>query len=287
LIQGADTDSIIRMFSVAHKYNVSFEALKITEELKGSLLAWHHVGTLRKILNRARAVCLREKHDVRSVADLTRIVQNASSRENHHRQIAHCACNQCKADRTRGCKKPWHCAKEAWSMLDLIKPKLRPGTSLPMQDGLSLTQRQKKAKERNGGVTFDPTGTCKTSVAECFRISTAPLRSADVATNRLARLTNGIVVEEEYLTVYTDGSGLKNGLKDAVCGAGVWFGPSDERSQSIRPPTAIQLSQVGELVAVGATLREAPNFAPITIITDSKYVIEGLTEHLQNWEDKG
>ena len=30
-----------------------------------------------------------------------------------------------------------------------------------------------------------------------------------------------------------------------------------------------------------------PNYCKLTIVTDLRYVIEGLTEHLQKWEDNG
>jgi ribonuclease HI len=283
-------ESVTRMFNAAYKYNVSFEALKISEKLKKELPAWHHLGALKRVLHTKGAKCLRTNHDVSTVEDLTCVTARVSTNRRDHKKIAHCACIPCKTDRQRGCKKPWHCVNEALRMLDLIKPKLRPTEQGPT-DGLSLTRRRKKAnkraRKRNGEILFDPTVTCKANIAECFRIFTAPFRSADSPPNRLSRPTNGITVEAEHLTIYTDGSGLRNGLANATCGAGVWFGPGDARNLSIRPPTKIQSNQVGELVATGLALREALNFALLTIITDSKYVIEGLTSHLSKWEDEG
>jgi ribonuclease HI len=42
---------------------------------------------------------------------------------------------------------------------------------------------------------------------------------------------------------------------------------------------------VGELAAVIVAAEALPNYSKITIIMDSRYVIDGLTKHLQTWED--
>jgi ribonuclease HI len=44
---------------------------------------------------------------------------------------------------------------------------------------------------------------------------------------------------------------------------------------------------VGEVVVVIKAASIIPSFWPMTIKTDSKYVINGLTKHLKEWEDKG
>ncbi|KAG0699321.1 ribonuclease H-like protein [Suillus ampliporus] len=71
-----------------------------------------------------------------------------------------------------------------------------------------------------------------------------------------------------HLEIYTDGSCLNNGKNDAQCGSGIWI------------PGTSQLNQAGEVAAILIGLQ-------ITFITDSRYVIDGLTNHLSSWEDKG
>ena len=56
---------------------------------------------------------------------------------------------------------------------------------------------------------------------------------------------------------------------------------------SLRVPGTEHSNQIGEIVAVVAALEKTPNFVPLKIKTDSKYVIEGLTKHLTNWENQG
>lgn len=52
-------------------------------------------------------------------------------------------------------------------------------------------------------------------------------------------------------------------------------------------PGKTQSNQVGEVAAVVVALQDTPNFAPLEIVTDSKYTIDGLTKHLPKWEDRG
>lgn len=47
-----------------------------------------------------------------------------------------------------------------------------------------------------------------------------------------------------------------------------------------------QSTQLGELAAVTEALQRAPTFCPLEIICNSKYVVEGLTEHLRNWKER-
>ncbi|KAJ7590020.1 hypothetical protein C8J56DRAFT_1139730 [Mycena floridula] len=46
-------------------------------------------------------------------------------------------------------------------------------------------------------------------------------------------------------------------------------------------------NQSGELLAVKAAIEEAMEHRHLTIISDSKFAIEGLTKHLELWEDQG
>jgi ribonuclease HI len=82
-----------------------------------------------------------------------------------------------------------------------------------------------------------------------------------------------------------DGACLKNRKEDTKCGSGIQFGPDDPRNRAIRVPGKDQSNQVGELMAIIVRIHNISHFCPVGIITDSKYVIEGLTKNLQNWED--
>ncbi|KAI0043866.1 ribonuclease H-like protein [Auriscalpium vulgare] len=105
--------------------------------------------------------------------------------------------------------------------------------------------------------------------------------------SRLAHPTPGVNVPAESITAYTDGSCINNGKADARCGSGVWVEDGSPLNRAFRVPGPLQSNQVGELVAVILVLQAAPQFAPVHIISDSRYAIDGLTTHLQSWEDAG
>jgi ribonuclease HI len=87
--------------------------------------------------------------------------------------------------------------------------------------------------------------------------------------------------------VYTDGACYNNGKDNAKCGSGVWFGHDDHRNTALKIPGKEQSNQIGELCTVIIAAEKVPKYQPMLITTDLKYVIEGLTTHLEKWEDKG
>ena len=78
---------------------------------------------------------------------------------------------------------------------------------------------------------------------------------------------------------------MNNGKKNACCRSGVWFGHEDPRNHALQIPSEHQSNQVGKIAAVIAALETIPPYQPVRILTDSKYVIEGLTSHLESWEN--
>jgi ribonuclease HI len=63
--------------------------------------------------------------------------------------------------------------------------------------------------------------------------------------------------------------------------------PNSQYNVALRIPGSAQSNQVGEIAAVIHAAANIPTFWPLLIVTDSKYVIEGLTVHLLHWENKG
>ena len=88
-------------------------------------------------------------------------------------------------------------------------------------------------------------------------------------------------------TVYTDGACINNGTEEAQAGYGVWFGEDDPRNSSGRVPHKIQSNQTGELMAVLVAVKTHIPNEHLRIISDSKYVVEGLTKHRRRWESRG
>ncbi|KAH9849654.1 hypothetical protein C2E23DRAFT_784043 [Lenzites betulinus] len=76
-------------------------------------------------------------------------------------------------------------------------------------------------------------------------------------------------------------------MDNAKAGAGVYFGHNDHRNAARRVPGPRQSNQTGEAYAIALAAEITPTFAPLTIVTDSTYMYNGLTEHLQAWENRG
>ena len=79
--------------------------------------------------------------------------------------------------------------------------------------------------------------------------------------------------------VYTDGACDNNGKENASAGSGVWYDDKDPRNQCVRVPLQEQSNQTGELFAILLAVRNHPPNKDLTIVSDSKYAIDGLTKN--------
>ena len=287
---GEDTT---RMLKAAYKHNIAFAPINISQDLRERLPAWQHLGIEKQIPRNPRAKCLAKTHKSKRVKDMTNM--SARLRDDYergpHTPIYSCHCEDCERDRRNGCENPQRCAIEALRRLERITPKLNPRRP-PNQDGLSLTRRRiernKLATEEDDeqGITFDPSVTEKTDLSECFRIFVDKKKIMNIPATRQPR-PRGVTINDEEIIVYTDGSCLNNGKLNARAGGGIWLEEGSQHNRRIRIPGPNQSNQVGEIAAVVVALEKMPNYTPLIIKTDSKYVIEGLTTHLKKWIDQG
>ena len=170
-----------------------------------------------------------------------------------------------------------------------IYPKLNPLRLGDPHDNLSLTRHRKAqnqlAQAARGEILFDPSITCKETLAECFRVFTNPSRLTTIPAQRY--YTQGISLRARTITVYTDGACFNNGKYNARCGSGVYFGPNDDRNIAFRPPGDLQSNQAAEIIAIYKAASAVQKWFPLKIVSDSLYAINGLTKHLRTWEDDG
>ena len=291
-IKGARADKlpkdVTRMLKAARKHNVNFAALRLSQRLKQKLPAWFQEGANHWPINNRAAKCLLKKHNVKTIADLMKTAARLRNNPENHRHTNFCNCSACEEDNRKNCTHPHDCATEALARIQATTPKTNP-LYPERHDNLSLTKRRKdqnkKAKEENGTITFDPTMTNKTDITECFRIFTDPQRLSKYPAQRLR--TDPTNNRHDTVTVYTDGACINNGKANAKCGGGVWFGQNDPQNIAFRVPGKSQSNQIGELAATIVAIQKTPHFRPLEIKSDSKYVIKGLTENLHHWEDRG
>lgn len=285
---GEDT---VRMLKAAHKYKLTFTPLNLSQCLRSQLPAWQHLGVEKEVPQNPRSLCLLATHNLTQVKDLLHTAKKLNNLhpEGTHFPLFSCHCEDCSTDRLNGCENPQRCAIEAQKRLDRITPKLDPKRQTH-PDNLSLTRRRKQknvaAAAEGGDITFDPTVTVKTDLADCYRILVNPDKVSNIPAERQPP-SRGINLQDENLIIYTDGSCMNNGKLNAKCGGGLWAEHESELNAALRIPGTQQSNQVGEVAAVVKALEKAPNYIPLLIITDSRYIIDGLTKHLTEWEDRG
>jgi len=92
---------------------------------------------------------------------------------------------------------------------------------------------------------------------------------------------------KDYLQIYTDGSCFKNGCKGAYGGIGVWFGKGHHQNCH-EPITGKVTNNIAELYAAIHALKITPKeHKKIQILSDSKYLIDGMNIWIKNWVPNG
>ena len=274
------------MIKTANKHRIAFAPINISQELRKRLPAWQHLGVEKHASRNPRARCLAKNHRSERVEDMLNTMERLKQdyTRGTHTPDYSCQCEDCEVDKRNGCTTPQRCALEAEKRLDQITPKLNP-MRLPNQDGLSLTKHRRERNQQAEDNEDDEQGIIF-NLSECFRVFVDPEKIKNIPAERQPHL-RGVVLNDEEITVYTDGSCINNRKQNARCSGGIWLEEDSQHNKRIRVPGPNQSNQVGEIVAVVVALEKLPNYTPLTIKTDSKYVIKGLTTHLKEWEDRG
>ena len=284
---------IIQLLKTGQKLGVSFDALKLSESLKEQLPAWYHLGANQKILslnNHKASKCLRGNHLVKTIGDLVQVTKCERDMSITHKHLnrSNCACQYCKYDRQHySCAAPNKCSLVARKLLDQLQAKWDPRNKPPV-DGLTHTPNRKLANmaayANMSKILFDPSVTSDNDLSHNFRVFTdQDAKCADPGYRR-----HPLVAEHaEETTAHTAGSCVENGYDNAQAGSGVWFGPDDPRNVALKIPGPIQSKQAGHLAAVLYVVKATPPFAPLHIVSSSKYIIDCFTRKFTAWEEQG
>ena len=280
-----------RMFTTAKKHNVSFAAVKLSNQLKQELPMWYHLGALpelRRLNNSPSSDCLRNSHGILRVHELMAFC--AHPEEDTLPTNTPCECDKCRQDIDRGCRDPARCRRAGRRLLALIRPKWNPTVS-PTPDGLSMS---KSAIERNLSkatdgtpVAFNPSVTDRTSVADAFRVFTLPHVHDFPPALRPQR---GLTIEHEAVEVYIGWPPMPEpeGNTTLPPYVGLLFGPEDPRNRRI--PTSREAGfdrEHYELVAALVATRLATRDAPLTIIGTTDLLPAAFARGIPEWEDRG
>lgn len=92
--------------------------------------------------------------------------------------------------------------------------------------------------------------------------------------------------EDGYLIVYTDGSCLNNGKKDAIAGIGVFFNDNSpfNVSKKLNGHVSNNISELTACIIALNIIVENKLSDKVIIKTDSQYVINSLTKWIYNWK---
>ena len=286
---GKLNDDATRMLRAARDHNANFASIKLTPSMKQNLPAWFQIGARHWPINNKAAKCLLTKHQIKTIVGLLKASAKIRNNvDNNHRPTNFCHCRSCTEDHRKGCVHPYDCAQEALARIQSMTPKmnpLHPGNT----DNLSLTRRRKeqnrRAKEVNGTLTFNPSLTSKDDISECFRVFADPQKHSKHPAE--CPRNNNADERHRKITAYMDGACINNGKENARCGGRVWFSQNNPKNSTFKVPGDKQSNQIGELAVVIVAIQAVPTFCPLEIIMDSRYIINGLISHLQSWEDRG
>jgi ribonuclease HI len=292
--------SLQRIVKIARKVNLGISPALPSAKLKELMPAAHHIS-IKRTKYRHTADCIFKAHRVKTLSELKGLSEKTLKqiREDLRRDEEKCE---------RGGRK---CAKKAEQILKELPEKWRIETEEEIHP-LDHTPRRLKANAkldyRKERIAFNPTIVSSDSPREelrIFRIGKAQKIQAwkiregkevqgslvgvpPPETPRKNKATKRRRIEgndEDVITIYTDGSAIRNGAENAEAGAGLWYGRDHPRNKAVKLEMVNPTNNKAELVAVLIALQDNPD-TPIEIRTDSEMVVKGLLYRAKKWEDK-
>ena len=268
------------MLKLAREFNVQVTTPNPSLEAKLDLPIWYHVHTApsaRKLYKTKNAKCLRKNHNVRTVRDAVSVISELAE---DHIPAANCKCQTCKHMRTSAkCSHPHECLNLSATLLKKIDPKWNPSTEQTAPPNTQRADRQNQPEDETLIDRGNETAYLKDAIT-IFGDINADSASVPRTAPRTPAPPNCPT------TAYTDGACNNNGEENAMAGLGVWYGDNDPRNLSMRVPMDEQSNQTGELLAVLMAVKNHPPNEDLKIISDSKYVVLGLTKHGKRWESR-
>ncbi|KAL4255512.1 hypothetical protein AB1N83_014246 [Pleurotus pulmonarius] len=265
------------MVSTALKYGTRIEAINLTQSVLENMPIWFHArenSRLRKAATSSASICLRNKHNVKTVGDAVTTASCLNDPE--HRKSKKCKCQGCKGARDNyKCTHPDSCFKRARQLLNTLPQKWDPRKANIQAPGYEA--------HHEGWQTFNKQLTTVSNIQDVFRVFT------EGDTHDEPIQDEEIDIPQETIRVATDGSCLEASTTTASAGAGIFYGMNDARNMAIRVPRHwAQTNQTGEMTAVlKAVANNNIGHVNLQIESDSRYAINTLTKHLGNLEDTG
>ena len=274
---------VLKLIKTVKTADLTFAPLKLSKCLKQQLPVWFHMGAAPRTYHKSRDECLQQVHKVVRVKNLVKLCKCLRQPNLNHTPWHNCKRRDCKRDWSKGCQDPHKCASTAEAITLNLSLKFDP-TAPTQKDGLTLTHRrlEKNARAdvaRGDKIIFNPSVTTRANLSDCLRV----FPQQPPPTTPALRLPGDNTAAP--LMIFTDGSCLHNGQHNATCGAGIWLANEHPLNRAVQVPGPTQSNQTGEITAIVVALQVTPHSADLTIITDSRYTIQSLTQSLEHHED--
>ncbi|KAK0471911.1 hypothetical protein IW261DRAFT_1344040, partial [Armillaria novae-zelandiae] len=263
-----------RMIKTARECNVCLDGLAISHEIQCQMLVWYHIKStaMRHLFNSGEQVkCLKNQHKVVLVGNAERLAKYLDN-EQHSR--GRCRCTACHHARTEpGCSSPHKCFQKVKNLLESLTPKWNPLIALP--NNVSVPLMDDDVDKPDGQANyFQPCLVMTGSLSDAFRIF--------VEGNECPHMYNAPIQDptrlQEMIAVYTDGSAIKTGTREAAAGAGVFYGDNDERNKSIHLPNEIgKTSQASEIIGAKMAAEDTLTTIRMDLFSNSKHVLDSLS----------
>ncbi|KAJ7077991.1 hypothetical protein B0H15DRAFT_762500, partial [Mycena belliarum] len=254
--------SLKRLYKTAAKFNLKFDALALSKDVKEELPIWFHNGAssdLRRHNNTRNADCLRENHGVIKVGDVTNLINR-----NYicHSRRRNCACTPCKDDRSQGCNAPYKCQEEAIKILDCLNEKWDPRKEIaPTNPDLLPDERDKnvQALAEKEVLTFDPKVIMNGPSVDGYRIFCED--TSDTPAHQMVALDDEGEPSDE--TIFVGNSHKVNQDGEHISSGGIWYGQGDERNRTVRVPMDLASKESGKTAAVLYAIQNSPREASL------------------------
>ncbi|KAF5378615.1 hypothetical protein D9615_007186 [Tricholomella constricta] len=278
------------MIKTSRKYGLRLWTNAPSENAKRSLPIWLHVASKRtraaSDANNLWAKCQRDNHKLSTVGDMADYASGPECQTqarttpdpDPNPQAQECQCRVCSHHRAINCTDPQACRRSAKKLLLSLRKTWIPNPERDEVDELT--------REKSEG--YFPLNRAD-SVAECFRIFTtseAPSLTLDEDLGKFPHLHTHD--EDEFTSIYTDGSGIGIDTIEAAAGGGVFFEDDDPRNEAFRLPISLpQTNNAAEAAAILAAVNKVNRDAPIIINSDSQITIKAITQLATKIEDSG
>jgi ribonuclease HI len=265
------------MLKLARVFNVQVSTPNPSLEVKLDLPIWYHIHSApstRRLYKTKHAKCLRKNHNIRLTRDVLSLINELND---DHIPAANCKCNACKNMRTtEKCPHPFKCLNLAATLLGKIDTKWNP-----LAERTATPSTPQNSSQQQEEATIIDRGNETTYLKDAITIFGDKNANPTDTPGTAQRTTNP---PNRPTTVYADGACLNNGEENASAGLGVWYGKNDTRNLYMRVPIDEQSNQTGELLAELMAIKSHPPNEDLKIISDSRYVIDGLTKNRKRWE---